>query len=318
MHEAPPDFEVYRSPRDEDDPPADWVTRAAKMPIRLYLAALLCPIILHNGIGYEMVYQWSSLGGGPVDDSKAEFIVYLPWVAAVLFVASRFTRPPIAAALCGGAGALFWTTVAIYTHWLVGVIVGCILFIAVGNRVAKLDLTRLAPRLMAGIGGVTLLGLGFLSIGPNMTIYQVMFSGDLWKHAWPGGLLLLSTALLAAAGIGVAVSRYSRLCKVATSVLSRVVVLGAPIALLALGAQLPGLGRMGGDNLPLILTVGFKMLGSMLALLTITGLGLASLLAMWLASTDGDADFSDDGFTDDGEWTETPARDDWVAQDVRS
>ncbi|MEM7262101.1 MAG: hypothetical protein AAF488_08930 [Planctomycetota bacterium] len=309
--------------RQDADPVVDWVTLSTRVPVRLLIVAVLCPIVISFGNQTEYVYAWSHVSQFRATGSEA-LLLWTPWIACVLALTSRFTPPKVAAVLCFSTGLAFFGALTWATHWMLGAFVASLVAVAAGNRVSKLREWHLAPRVVLGFGAFSLLAMGLIDLG-RTNVYGAMFSSELWRSSWPLGLVTCGLGAFALFG-AIASFRGSRrtVPGVAVSVLSRLLLVGVPLLILVYWLGMSrggGLGLSGFDSNGLTTaTTAFKLFGTLYAVLGITALGLASLLARWTAEFEpvDPSLFDSDDDDDDGGGGDSPQTDPPVVERVEA
>ncbi|MCA8962575.1 MAG: hypothetical protein KDC38_18750, partial [Planctomycetes bacterium] len=142
------------------------------------------------------------------------------------------------------------------------------------------------PRVLTGLGGLVILGFGLVDVGGGRVI-GILFEPEAWQMAWPLMFVLIGILGFAVGGI-TAAFRGEGLPTTAVSILARAVMAGLPLSIFIGRMGVPGLSGFDQGGVTTV-TATFKIFGMFYALLVITGLGLASLLALKLMGDRGSA-----------------------------
>lgn len=303
--DASRDFEVYVPSSSPLDHACTWVSDSTKWPLRFLIAAVICPVIVAFGGEVEFFFQWSLLGDNGMSGDSMAFLALAPVLAIVMVFVSRAVNSLVGqAALCAGAGVMVLAPCAYYMHWVFAAFCLGLVCIAVGNRVGKQFTHVRMPRVLAGVGGVTLVTLYCLPVAGEGTppLISMLFEGGLWSEGIVLVPVLFGIFIYGLLGLGLAFPHQKRdVCAAGASLVARGVLAWTPIAVLAAGQELLGFfggGMMGAGGITMM-TLAFKAFGIGYAALIFTALGASAWCTGWLWGRLG-SEVGGDGFDDDG------------------
>lgn len=282
-----PEFTVYESHNGPVDLADRWVSRSMTFPFRWLFLALLAPIVLVLGNDFKLLFHWSYITEAPFLDAQIVLLSLAPVFTFLLLGASRvLTSVKTRAWLCMLGGLVPVGIITFYSHWAIGALFTAALLVAVGNRVAKQFTVSLVPRLLTGIGGLTLLAFFVIPLnerGPS--IFSMMFKPEAWsKGGWALGVGLLLLFSYSLAGFCMSLPlRIRGLFSKIVSVTLRLSLLWIPvmpfIATVGFGNQFL---RFFNEGTLTIATAAFKALGIAYPIMMAAGLGAAALLTLRL------------------------------------
>lgn len=306
MMESPnSDFEVYEPTSSPLDHACTWVTDSVRKPLRLLIAAVLCPVVFSIMGQVEFIFQWNLIFGDETFGSSMTLLALAPCASIALVFASRaMTSLAWKSALCASAGLLVIFTASYYVSWVVAAFCLGLACVAVGNRVGKQFTHVRTPKVLAGVGGVTLLSLYCMPVAGAGTdsLISILFTGSTWTDGWMFAPLIFAVFAYGLMGIGLCVPHQRReTVATAASITVRAVLIWTPIAFLAGAQEIAFMfgGGLGGGAGVTTITLGFKFFGIAYSILYLTGLGAASWFTGWLWGRLG-CETGPEGFDDDG------------------
>lgn len=269
------------------DAAEEWLDSTARWPLRILVAAILCPIIISFGGQTELIFYWDHFSGVGRLGSHT-LLALSPLIAIGLLVACRWVPSLQARSICCAAGGLLaFGLVAWHVHWLVAVFVSGLVLVVAGNRAARQFTLRRAPRIAAATGGGMLLILGFLPTNGSSAV-GAFFTGASWTDGgWMLCIGILGVLVFALGGVGLVVPRIPR--EIPTRMIrisARATLAWAPACLLF--GRLSLGGGSAGINAAADLagaTIAFKVFGTVYPMLLAAANGVAAWMTirLWAA-----------------------------------
>lgn len=267
------------------DAAGDWLDGASRWPLRILIAAVLCPVIISFAGQTQFLFYWDLFTeAGPV--GSIPLVALTPLIAIGLLIASRFPPSLQARAIsCALCGVLPLAIVSFQTHWVVAALSVGLILVAAGNRVAKQFTLHHAPRIAAAVGGGILLTLGCIPVGGTSAL-GALLSGQTWSNGgWMLGVGLVGVLAFALAGVGLVIPRLPRgHLSIVISVAGRLTLAWAPACLiygrLSLGGRSVGISAAADIAGA---TMAFKVFGIVYPILIAGATGVASwaVAALW-------------------------------------
>lgn len=254
-----------------------WLDTTSVWPLRIMIAAFVCPIVIAFGGHMEFLFPWDTMGDDPL-------LVFVPLVTIGLLFASKFPSDvKTRAILCGSAALVTIAVISFQASWVIGALCLGAVCVAAGNRVAKQFTMQRAPAIVAGVGGAMILILSLWPVGGS-SVVGALFSGDTWSSGgWMFCFAIVGVLIYAACGIGLAIPNIEKDRLQTTISLTARVTLGWMPACLIFGRMSvgPEIGMFDGGGIT-TMTVGFKVFGTAYPILVCAAVGVAAWLTAWM------------------------------------